>query len=96
MEIKAQQAIKRPPISRRRSIPPKYPFATMEVGQMFFIPNKERNTIGSYVSTRGKELGRKFSTQMMELEKQADGTWALPSKPGSKKAVRGVAVFRDA
>ena len=37
-----------------------YPFEDMEVGDMFFIPNKSKNTFTTQASTAGKLFGRKF------------------------------------
>lgn len=44
------------------SKPSKYPFATMEVGDMFFVPAAKKS-FSSLASAAGKRLGRKFSTR---------------------------------
>lgn len=42
--------------------PSKYPFATMEVGDMFFVPTAKKS-FSSLASAAGKRLSRKFSTR---------------------------------
>lgn len=42
--------------------PSKYPFATMDVGDMFFVPDAKKS-FSSLASAAGKRLGRKFSTR---------------------------------
>lgn len=42
--------------------PSKYPFATMDVGDMFFVPNAKKS-FSSLASAAGKRLSRKFSTR---------------------------------
>lgn len=42
----------------------KYPFETMEVGDMFFVAGKKRNTLSTHASTVGKKLKKKFITRM--------------------------------
>lgn len=44
------------------SRPSKYPFATMDVGQMFFVPDAKKS-FSSLASAAGKRLGRKFTTR---------------------------------
>lgn len=47
------------------SKPSKYPFKTMEVGEMFFVPEAKKS-FSSLASAAGKRLGRKFSTRAVE------------------------------
>lgn len=81
-----------------RHAPParrKYPFDEMDVGMMFFVPNKTKNTLSTHVSTTGKALRRKFETRlthMRETEK-GRGDWRL-CKPGDKGATLGIGVWR--
>lgn len=44
------------------SKPSKYPFAVMEVGDMFFVANAKKS-FSSLASAAGKRLSRKFSTR---------------------------------
>ena len=46
----------------------KYPFANMHVGDMFFVPHKNKNTLSTHASVVGKRLGFKFSTRMVTLD----------------------------
>jgi len=52
------------PVATREgfSKPSKYPFATMEVSDMFFVPNAKKS-FSSLASAAGKRLNRKFSTR---------------------------------
>ncbi len=45
--------------------PSKYPFTTMEVGDMFFVPAAKKS-FSSLVSAYGKKTGRKFTTRTVE------------------------------
>lgn len=72
----------------------KYPFDQLEVGQMFFVPNRIKNTLTSHASTTGKDLGRKFSTMLTHM-RVVDGKWQA-CEEGDENAVMGVAVYRDA
>jgi hypothetical protein len=54
-----------PPVRRpRQAGRRKYPFEDMEVGSFFFVEGKTKNTLGTHVTTVGKELGKKFSTRL--------------------------------
>ncbi len=70
----------------------KYPFEDMEVGDMFFVPDKKKNTLATHASTTGKALGRKFSTRLTFM-KQTDDGW-VSCDPDDEDAVRGVGVWR--
>lgn len=59
------------------SKPSKYPFATMEVGDMFFVPEAKKS-FSSLVSAAGKRLDRKFSTRSVsENGVTGIGCWRL-------------------
>lgn len=76
-------------VSRR-----KYPLDLMEVGDMFFVPDLEKNTLVSYVSAVGRELGKSFTTRLLWMVKRK-GQW-VPATAETPKAVRGVGVWRRA
>lgn len=71
-----------------------YPFEEMEVGDMFFVPNKTKNTLTSRTSTAGKTLGRTFVTRMIFMVDTEDG-WE-PCDSRDEGAVRGIGVWRTA
>ena len=74
----------------------KYPFLQLEVGDMFFVPGKEKNNMSSYVSGQSKKLGRNFSTQLCWMrDVTGEGDWET-AKAGDEGAVLGVGVWRDA
>ena len=79
----------RPPSTARRV----YPFAEMEVGAMFFVPGKTRNTMSPYVSSMGRKLKRKFVTRLCYMRK-AKGGW-VECKAEHAKAEIGVGVWRE-
>lgn len=70
----------------------KYPFDEMEVGDMFFVPGKDRNTLTAHVSTTGKMLGRKFTTRLTYMVETTRG-WKQ-AKPDTEGAIQGVGVWR--
>lgn len=86
------------PSAVRPTPPPresKYPFEGMEVGDMFFVPNKTKNTLSNYASIQGKRLGMKFSTRVLTMVRTADG-WE-PCDPGGAAGVTyGIGVWRTA
>lgn len=49
------------------SRPSKYPFATMEVDDMFFVPGAKKS-FSSLVSANGKKLKRKFVTRTVTVD----------------------------
>lgn len=56
--------------ARRKSLREyKYPFATMEVGEMFFIPEGGKGVVNQ-ASAAGKELGRKFATRVLFMRRK--------------------------
>ena len=74
--------------TRRR----KYPFADLEAGQMFFIPDRKTNNMSAHASTVGKELGRKFHTQMTYM-RPVKKAWKS-CVPKAEGAVLGIGVWR--
>lgn len=72
----------------------KYPFEDMDVGDMFFVPHKTKNTLATHVSTVGKKLDRKFTTRLITMVRSEDG-WEL-CDPAVKGAVMGIGVWRVA
>lgn len=72
----------------------KYPFEDMEVGDMFFVPNKTKNTLATHVSTVGKKLSRRFTTRLVTMARGEDG-WEL-CDAADKGAVTGIGVWRVA
>lgn len=72
----------------------KYPFDTMEVGDMFFVPDRTKNTLATHASTVGRKLGRKFITKLAFMRMTKEG-WK-PCEGGVTGAVLGVGVWRKA
>lgn len=70
----------------------KYPFETMQVGDMFFVPNRERNTLATHASTVSKKLGKRFTTRLTHMLETSSG-W-VPCEPEHPKAVLGIGVWR--
>lgn len=70
----------------------KYPFEEMEIGDMFFVPNKDKNTLTTHASAMGRQLKRKFITRLTTMRMTSEG-WAL-CDPGQAKAVQGIGVWR--
>lgn len=71
-EVSAQRGV---PRIARMGRPPKWPFATMEVGDFFFSPRKT-NTLGTTASMYARKLDRTFSTRMTWARKTSEG-WEL-------------------
>ena len=70
----------------------KYPFADMKVGDMFFVPDKTKNTLSPHVSTAGRALKMKFITRLSYMTKIKNG-WLTATKT-TKDAVTGIGVWR--
>lgn len=82
-----------PPIVRpREGVPRVYPWNTMDVGDMFFIPNKDRNTFSPYASEMGAKLGMKFRTRLC-WAKDTGKSWEVCFADDAG-AVQGVGVWR--
>jgi hypothetical protein len=72
----------------------KYPFDTLAIGEMFFVPDRNKNTLTAHASTVGRKLGRKFVTRLTTMTMTATG-WQ-PCKSEAKGAVLGIGVWRKA
>ena len=70
----------------------KYPFHELNVGEMFFIPNRSSNTMMSLASKTGRKLGRKFETRLIWMCMRQE-LWTLCAA-GAPGAVQGVGVYR--
>lgn len=70
----------------------RYPFEDMDIGDMFFIPNKSKNTLTTQTSMAGKRLGRKFVTRLTHMYLTEDGWEAC--NPDEPEAVQGIGVWR--
>ena len=88
-----QKNIPKPKTLRNNAPPRKYPFREMEVGDMFFVPNKTKNTMMTAASTEGRNLGRRFSTKLCFM-RSVKGRWinCEATDPG---AVSGIGVWRE-
>lgn len=87
--IPIPKVIKTNPTARR-----KYPFEDMDVGDMFFVPGKAKNTLTTHASTVGKNLGRKFITRLTHMVETVEG-WEQ-SSPDNPSAIQGIGVWRTA
>lgn len=68
-QYKVYTGVAKPPISRATTRASKYPFATMEVDSMFFVPQTEApKTFSSQVTAAGRRLKRKFSVRTVTVE----------------------------
>jgi len=67
----------------------------MEIGDSFFVPNKQKNTLTTYASEQGRALKRKFSTKLTWMTRNEDDEWEL-AEPNAEGAVLGIGVWRDA
>lgn len=85
--IPMPRSIRTNPTARR-----KYPFEDLEVGGMFFVPGREKNTLSSHVSAVGAKLKRKFSTRLCYMIETKSG-WK-PAKQETASAILGVGVWR--
>lgn len=72
----------------------KYPFDKLEVGEMFFVPDKTGSQFTTYVSLWGRRLGRKFRTQTTHMRQDLITNEWEPCKSGAAGAHKGVAVQR--
>lgn len=70
----------------------KYPYSALEVGGMFFLPDRETNTMSSYTSRVGKRLGRKFRTRFCYMRNTRKGWAACTERHPS--AHLGIGIWR--
>lgn len=66
----------------------KYPFHDMDIGDMFFVPNKTKNSLATHASTVSKKLGKKFVTRLTYMVPTENG-WE-PADEGDEGAVQGI------
>lgn len=90
--LKIQKNVEMVKVYREKPPRKKYPFDEMEVGDMFFIPHKDKNTMMSLASAAGRRLGRKFATRMTFMV-EVEGNW-LPCTDKAPDRVSGIAVWR--
>lgn len=72
--------------------PRKYPFETLEVGEMFFIPGRARNNMAAQAWTQGKKLKRVFTTRLLYMRETKKG-W-VPCDADHLDSMLGVGVWR--
>ena len=106
MSYAIQKNVPIPSITRDpTTVPRKYDYAAMAIGDFFFVPNKDKNTLSSHASAAGKKLGRKFLTRLIysiELLELEDGTYSpyeddentVPVTAETDGAVQGIGVWR--
>lgn len=77
---------------RGKGRPRKYPFETMEIDDMFFVPNREKNNLTTHVSAVGRKLGKKFNTRYIYM-REVNGELEHCEK-GDEGAIGGIGVWR--
>lgn len=75
------------PVARR-----KYPFDTMKLREMFFVPGKTKNTLTTHACTVGKQLNKRFETRLTYMHR-LDGKW-VPCEADAPGAKLGIGVWR--
>lgn len=90
-----QRNVPIPPVNRSGRTPRrrKYPFESMKVGEMFFVPNKTKNTLNTHLAAVSKQLGHKYRSRLTFMRQGEDG-WEL-CDPQHPAAVQGIGVWRD-
>ena len=89
-------------VKKGASLPPprvgvsrhKYPFATVGIGDMFFVPDKTTKQLSTYAALCGRKLGRRFRTQTAHMRQDLLTNEWEPCKPGAIGSRRGVAITR--
>lgn len=84
------------------SVSRKYDYAAMNIGDFFFVPEKDKNSLSSHASAAGKKLGRKFLTRLIHAIELEDGTYSpyvddantVPVTAETEGAVQGIGVWR--
>jgi hypothetical protein len=71
----------------------KYPLEEMQVGDSFFVPDRSKNNLMTFMSTEGTRLGRKFSTRLCWRKQSLEG-W-VPCEAIEPGAVQGIGIWRD-
>lgn len=89
------QLMDAPSIPHRKGRERTYPLHTMDVGQFFFLPGKERSNLASYISHQSKKLNRKFVTRTQWMRRGDDlmHLW-VDAREGEAGAERGLAIYR--
>lgn len=89
------QNVELPPIRRaNRRRRRKYPFETMNIGDMFFVPTKTRNLLTTQAASAAAQLGWKFSTRSVTM-KQVASAWVMCDET-DPDATAGIGVWRIA
>ena len=93
MDIATVQGIALPkPASAKRAC--MYPFATMDVGAMFFLPGRTTDQFATYAGLWGRKLNRRFKTRTLYMRRDnAKSPWE-ECAADVKDAVRGVGCWR--
>lgn len=94
MEYRVKKGVKLPEPAKAGGARTKYPFKTMDVGELIFIPDKTSRQLSAYVAQRGRELQRKFRTQKAVMRQDLQSNEWEPCKPGAAGARNGVAICR--
>ena len=84
------------------SVSRKYDYAAMQVGDFFFVPGKDKNTLSSHASAAGKRLGRRFLTRLIYALELEDGSFTpyadventVAVTDDTEDAVQGIGVWR--
>lgn len=71
----------------------KYPFETMNVGDMFFVPERTVKSMSAYVSRTTKDLAATFNVRKTWMYRDSDDEWVLCSED-HPRAVLGAGVWR--
>ncbi len=90
--LQLQRNVPLPTPARRVDARRKYPFASMEVGDFFFVPGKSKNTIRTYFSTVGKQHGIKLKSDLIHA-RRIEGKW-VPCNEADPEGEVGVGVWR--
>ena len=75
--------------------PTLYPFAELDVGQMFFAEGKTTAYMSSYAAKVGKKLGRRFKTRTISIREDKKKGLVI-CESDHPKATDGVGVWRIA
>ncbi len=70
-----------------------YPFEDLAVGDVFLLPNREKNNMAGISGDWSKRLDRKFSSRLVWMREEEDG-WNVCEKD-DEGAVKGIGVWRD-
>ena len=93
MTFKVKPGVELPP-ARRAGRARKYPFDTLAVGELFFVPDQTTANLTTYASLQGRKLGRKFRTQMAIMRQDLETDEWEVCQAGAPGAKNGVAIER--